>query len=98
MVKALARAHRWRRLIEDSTYSSIAELAKDKGVNYSYAGRLLRLTLLAPDIVKAILDLRGKHLTLHTLMRPLPPTWDEQRAVLNFRQIGTASSARIKHC
>ena len=59
IVKAIARAHRWRQLIEDGTYPSITELAKEKGVNQSYACRLLRLTLLAPSVVKSILDRRG---------------------------------------
>jgi hypothetical protein len=85
ITKALARAHRWRTLIEDGTYTSITELAKDKGVNDSYACRLLRLTLIAPDIIEAILDRRGTHLTLDALMRPLPPKWDEQRTILRSR-------------
>jgi hypothetical protein len=82
ITKALARAHRWRSLIEDGTYASITELAKDKGVNDSYACRLLRLTLLAPDIVEAIMDRRGTHLTLDALMQPRPFEWDKQRSVL----------------
>jgi hypothetical protein len=83
IAKALARAHRWRGLIEDGTYASITELARDKGVNDSYACRLLRLTLLAPHIIEAILDRRGTHLTLDSLVRPLSPKWDEQRAALD---------------
>lgn len=85
IAKALARAHRWRTLIEDGTYSSITELAKHKGVNDSYACRLLRLTLLAPDIFEAVLDRRGTHLTLGALMRPLSPKWDDQRAALEWQ-------------
>jgi hypothetical protein len=79
ITKALARAHRWRTLIEDGAYASITELAKDKGVNDSYACRLLRLTLLAPDIIESILDRRGTHFTLDLLMRPWPSKWDEQK-------------------
>lgn len=82
ITKAFARAHRWRSLIEDGTYASIAELARDKGVNDSYACRLLRLTLLAPDIIESILDRRGTRFTLGTLMRPLSPKWDQQKAAL----------------
>jgi hypothetical protein len=82
ITKALARAHRWRTLIEDGSYASITELAQDKGVNDSYACRLLRLTLLAPDIVESILDRRGMRFTLETLMRPLPFEWDDQRSAL----------------
>jgi hypothetical protein len=82
IVKALARAHRWRSLIEDGSYASITELARDKGVNDSYACRLLRLTLLMPDIIEAVLDRRGALLTLDALMRPLPLEWDKQRSAL----------------
>ena len=85
IANALARAHRWRALIEGGTYASITELAKDKGVNQSYACRLLRLTLLAPDIFEAILDRRGTRLTLGTLMRPLSAKWDDQRAALEWQ-------------
>lgn len=82
ILKAIARAYRWRQLIEDGTYPSITELAKDKGVNQSYACRLLRLTLLAPVIIEFILDRRGTYLTLEALMKPLPARWDEQRSAL----------------
>ena len=59
LLKALARAHRWRRMIESGDYASITELAKAEGVNQSYACRILRLSLLAPSIVTAILN--GRH-------------------------------------
>jgi hypothetical protein len=79
LIKALARAYRWRRLIEDGEFASITELADAKGVNQSYACRLLRLTLLAPDSVRAILDGRqNPNLTIKQAMRPLPLAWAEQ--------------------
>lgn len=79
LVKALARAHRWRRMIETGEYSSITELAKGEKVNESYACRLLRLTLLAPEIVEAILSGRQPNdLHLRQLLRPLSASWDEQ--------------------
>jgi hypothetical protein len=84
ILRAIARAHRWRQLIEDGTYATITELAQDKDVNQSYACRLLRLTLLAPSIVEAILDRRGTHLTLDKLMKPLPESWDDQRSALQL--------------
>src|SRR5215210_2655162 len=61
ILKAIARAHRWRSLIEDGTYATITELAADKSVNQSYACRLLRLSLLGPSVVESILDRRGTH-------------------------------------
>lgn len=79
LIKALARAFRWRRLIESGEYPSITELARVEKINQSYACRLLRLTLLAPAIVEAILDGRQQPaLTLEMLMRPVGGGWEEQ--------------------
>src|SRR5207302_991245 len=86
LLKALARAHRWRRMIESGEYASITELAKAEKVNQSYACRMLRLTLLAPNVVTDILN--GRHTTdlmLKQLMRPLPVRWNEQLEVLKIR-------------
>ena len=72
MVKALARACRWRRLIESGEYASITDLAAAEKINQSYVCRILRLTLLAPEIVEAILDGRqSPTLQLHLLGRCL---------------------------
>jgi hypothetical protein len=60
MVKAIARAFRWRKMLEDGTHATIAEIAAAEKINESYVGRVLRLTLLAPDIVAAILDGRQR--------------------------------------
>lgn len=85
LLKALARAHRWRRMIETGEYSSITELAKGENVNQSYACRVLRLTLLAPAVVVAILNGRiAPELMLNRLMKPLPIRWNEQLAALNI--------------
>jgi hypothetical protein len=73
LVKALARAFRWRKLLETGTYGTIQDLAAAEKINRSYVRGLLRMTLLAPDIVEAILDGRQPHeMTLFVLMRPLP--------------------------
>jgi hypothetical protein len=56
LVKALARAFRWKRMLESGEFATIAELAEREGIAPSYMTRVLRLTLLAPDIVEAILD------------------------------------------
>ena len=83
MLKALAKAYRWRRMIESGTFTSITELAEAESVNQAYACRILRLTLLAPNIVTEILDGRySSDLVLKRVMRPLPIGWDEQRAAL----------------
>ncbi len=77
LVKALARAHRWQGLPESGAYGTIEELARAERINPSYLARVLRLTLLAPEIVDGILD--GRHdaerVTLKGLMRPFPVDW-----------------------
>jgi hypothetical protein len=79
LLKALARAYRWRKQIESGEYSSITELAKAQRINQSYACRLLRLTLIAPSVVKDILDgRRNPELTLNQIAKPLPALWSEQ--------------------
>lgn len=79
LVKALARAFRWKRMLESGEFATIAELAEREGIAPSYMTRVLRLTLLAPDIVDAILD--GKQepkLTLAQVLEPFPASWAEQ--------------------
>ncbi|MBL6459044.1 hypothetical protein JMJ55_27320 [Belnapia sp. T6] len=83
LVKALARAHRWKRLLESDRYGSLAELARVERIDRSYLGKMLRLTLLAPDIVEALLDGRQPpELALAALSTPLPSRWDKQRLAL----------------
>jgi hypothetical protein len=85
MVKAIARAYRWKRLIESGHFASIAELAAAEKINQSYLCRVLRLTLLAPDIVEAILDGRNPAgLQLDALLKPLPLQWGLQRESLGI--------------
>ena len=80
LIKALARAHRWRRRIESGQAKSITDLAEQEGVTDAYVCRLLPLTCLAPDIVEAILDGRQpKRLRLAEMLGNAPVTWEEQR-------------------
>ncbi len=80
LVKALARAFRWKRMLESGEFSSISELAQHEGIAPSYMTRILRLTLLAPDIVEAILDGRkGPEVTLARVLEPFPIEWAAQR-------------------
>jgi hypothetical protein len=79
LVKALARAFRWKRILESGEFATIAELAEREGIAPSYMTRVLRLTLLAPDIVEAILDgKQGPEVTLARALRPFPEAWAEQ--------------------
>jgi hypothetical protein len=80
MVKALARAFRWRKILDTGVHSTLEDLARAKGVAPSYVSRVLRLTLLAPEIVEAILDGRQPaELQLDNLLEGVPLEWGRQR-------------------
>jgi hypothetical protein len=79
LVKALARAFRWKRMLESGEFATIAELAQREGIAPSYMTRVLRLTLLAPDIVEAIVDgTQEPEVTLARVLEPFPVEWAEQ--------------------
>lgn len=81
LVKALARAFRWKRMLETGEFATIAELAEREGIAPSYMTRVLRLTLLAPDIVEAILNgKQGPEVTLAQVLEPFPVEWAQQPA------------------
>jgi hypothetical protein len=80
LVKALARAWRWQRMLDDGVYASVSEIGDAENISKSYVSRILRLALLAPDIVNAILAGRtDQGMVLERLERPLPASWIEQR-------------------
>lgn len=79
LVKALARAFRWKRMLESGEFTTIAELAEREGIAPSYMNRILRLTLLAPETVEAILDGRpGPEVTLARVLGSFPMEWGKQ--------------------
>jgi len=81
-VKALARAFRWKRMLESGEFATIADLAEREGIAPSFMTRVLRLTLLSPDIVEAILDgKQGPEVTLAQVLEPSPAEWEAQRRV-----------------
>jgi hypothetical protein len=85
LVKALGRAHRWKGLLESGMFASTAELALAEKVNPSYIARVIRLSLLAPDIVDALLDGRQpRALQLPILLKPFPEDWGRQRECFGF--------------
>ena len=87
LLKAIVRAHRWREMLESGEYSCAAELAKDEKVNDSYLSRVLRLTLLAPEIVEAIVaGQQPSTLQVDDLLKPLPLDWQRQRSLLQGGQ------------
>ena len=87
LLKAVVRAHRWREMLEGGEYDSAAELAKAEKVNDSYLSRVLRLTLLAPEIVEAIVaGQQPSTLQLVDLLKPLPVEWAKQRLLVHRHQ------------
>jgi hypothetical protein len=87
IVKGLGRAHRWKAMLESGQYGSMTELAKAEKINLSYLCRVLRLTLLAPDIVEALLNGTHRHLQLSDLLRQISLVWAEQRDKLQSTMI-----------
>ncbi len=79
LIKALARGFRWRRMLEEGRYASISEMAKAEKIERGYLGSVLRLTLLPPEMVEAILDGRQPEgVTLPGLLEEVPVVWGEQ--------------------
>jgi hypothetical protein len=83
LLKALGRAFRWKRLLDDGTFASVSDIARVEKIDRGYAGSVLRLTLLAPYLVEAILEGRtGPAATLPRLIEPWPIIWQDQKATL----------------
>jgi hypothetical protein len=83
LVKALARAWRWQRMLDQGFYTTVSEIGDIENISKSYVSRILRLALLAPDIVEAIVTGRADGSPmLERLERPLPASWEEQRLAL----------------
>ena len=88
LLKALGRAFRWKRLLDDGTYASVSDIARAEKLDRTYVGDVLRLTLLAPEIVVAILEgTQGEGVTLPSLLKAWPIEWTNQQ-----RATGTAGS------
>lgn len=85
LVKALARAFRWKRMLESSEFATMNELAEREGISASYLTRMMRLAQLAPELVESLLEgSQPRDLTLETLRKPLPFSWIDQKRVLGI--------------
>jgi hypothetical protein len=85
LVKALARAWRWQRMLDEGVCASVSDIAEKEWINRSYILRVLRLTLLAPDIIERIVDGCNRP-GLSELLTPFPNDWERQRSVLLYAQ------------
>ncbi len=84
-ISALGKAFSWQRMLDEGKYQTPKELAEKEKVEVTHMYRVMRLTLLAPDIIEAVLN--GKQprtLTLQNVVRGFPISWQEQRKVFGF--------------
>lgn len=80
LVRAFARAFRWQRMLDDGTHGTFNDLAKAEGVSQSHVSRMLRLTLLSPDLLEAILaGTQPEGMRLEGLLAGFPDEWSHQR-------------------
>ena len=85
LVMNLARAFRWQALIDSGTYRNTIELAKAIGKDHAYVARTVRLTLLAPEIIHAILaGTLQKSIPMETLRREMPVRWENQKKLFGI--------------
>ena len=84
LVKALARGFRYQKLLDEGRYASISEMAAAERIERGYLGTLLRLTLLAPDIVEAILSGRCPDLTVARALGVFPVEWQSERLAVGI--------------
>ena len=85
---AIRPAWRWQRMLDEGVYTSVSEIGDTENISKSYVSRILRLALLAPDIVEAILaGTTDQGMVLEQLEQPLPAGWEEQRTLLKPRAL-----------
>ena len=83
LVKTLAQAFQWQQLLEDGRYATVGDLAKAQKLDQSFVSRILRLTLLAPDMVEAILNgTQAPAVQRQNLLHGFPLEWDSQKESL----------------
>ena len=84
LVKALARAFRWKLMLESGEFASISELAEKENIAFTYMAHLMRLSLLSPELVDAAIDgSQPPKMTLANLIGPFPVDWKEQHRLWN---------------
>jgi hypothetical protein len=96
-VTALAQAQRWQALLDSGKYRSTVDLARAVGTGNSYVSRIMRLTLIAPDIIEAILDGHEPDgLSLNKFVRQIPTLWSDQRKMYGFPKKPEITERSIK--
>ena len=81
LMRALGLAHHWQRLLDEQRAASVAEIAEAEAMDVTQARRVMRLTLLAPEVVERLIAVPG--ITLEQVMRrSWPNGWGEQKQVM----------------
>ena len=97
LLKALARGFRWRKLLETGDFATIEEIADSENINPSYVSQVLRMTLLAPEIVEAILTgTQPAGLTRAKVMKPFPVEWMFQIGRINLSDMVQAEDSNLQ--
>lgn len=81
LMRALGLAHHWQRLLDEQRAASVAEIARDEGMDVTQVRRLLRLTLLAPEVLERLTE-SPEAVLEHVMRRPWPNGWSDQMRVL----------------
>ena len=81
LMRALGLAHHWQRLLDEQRATSVAEIAKAEGMDLTQVRRLLRLTLLAPEVLERLTE-SPEAVLEHVMRRPWPNSWSDQMRVL----------------
>ena len=82
----LARAFRWQKLIDSGVYRNAVELAKAIGKDHAFVARTTRLTLLAPEIVHAILaGTLKRNIPIENFRKEMPIRWEDQKKLFDFK-------------
>ena len=80
LMRALGLAHHWQRLLDEDRSTSVAAIAKAEGMDVTQVRRIMRLTLLAPDVIERLVG--APDILLEQVMRrPWPNGWGEQKQV-----------------
>ena len=88
LIRTLGKAFYWQKLIDTGEAANASELARRFKLEPGWVSEVLRMTQLAPDIVRAILEgHQPRQLNLHTMrgrQAEVPLDWDEQRVLFEF--------------
>ncbi len=86
IIKSIARAHKWKIMLDEGQASSLAQIAEKENVGSSYVSRIFNLNFLSPKIVERILNgTQPRTLKLQDIIiKEMPDLWQEQEEKWGF--------------